>query len=75
MPDAKIDIKFARLVWNMRKAQNDYFEHRTQMHLQAAKDLENQVDKWLVDILEDVLRVEAWLNGVGRKPYGKGGQG
>lgn len=38
---------FLRLVYRLRRAQKNYFEHHTSGNLKAAKQLEAQVDKWL----------------------------
>ena len=42
---------FARLVRDMREAQNMYFKHRDSTILKNAKNLESQVDKQVIRLV------------------------
>lgn len=46
--------EFIDLVANMRRAQKEYFEHRTNAALSSAKSLERKVDK----VLAEGIRVD-----------------
>jgi hypothetical protein len=48
--DAEALERFSRLVWDMRKAQRNYFQMRGQECLAAAKLLEGKVDKALMQM-------------------------
>ena len=50
--------EFAKLVWQMRQAQKDYFDERTQTALIEAKTLERKVDAATLQILGDAIVAE-----------------
>lgn len=51
-------IDFLRLVYDMRNAQKDFFERRTQSALSLAKDLERRVDREVLQVLGDQIAME-----------------
>ena len=50
--------EFVRLVYDMRRAQQDYFDRRTRSALELAKSLERRVDREALQILGDQVNVE-----------------
>jgi hypothetical protein len=51
-------VEFVRLVHDMRMAQKDFFDRRTQSSLALAKSLEKRVDKVVLQVLGDQIAVE-----------------
>ena len=51
-------IDFVRLIYDMRRAQTDFFERRTQSALSLAKDLERRVDREVLQVLGDQIAME-----------------
>lgn len=51
-------LKYARLVKQVREAQNDYFKNRRQSDLVRSKNLERQLDIQTARILKDGEIVE-----------------
>lgn len=50
-------LELLAAVSRMRVAQRDYFKHRSPEQLQAAKDLEAQVDRLLLELASDQPRL------------------
>lgn len=51
-------VELARLVWQMRQAQKDYFNRHTQTALIEAKTLERKVNEAVLQILGDAITAE-----------------
>lgn len=51
-------INFIRLVYDMRRAQRDFFDRRTQSALALAKDLERRVDREVLQMIGDQIAME-----------------
>lgn len=60
-------IEFAKLVYQMRQAQRDYFRFRTRSAMERAKDLEHQVDRAALQILGDDIAFEQGILFPGEK--------
>ena len=51
-------MEFVRVVYEMRGAQKDYFDRRTQSALYRAKELEKRVDREVLQMIGDQVALE-----------------